>query len=481
MINANQPCKKELLEISMNHKPFTQFAQDQGLSALLNMVEHASDRDIDLLFSTMIHFTRDNQLAQRQLKSIQQSWREDFPTTRLIKRGLHELNPRVKKALVSNLVLNNSYGPAAAERSRLVKEEHFRPPYILLISPTMRCNLHCVGCYAGEYSQQDDLPYETIDRIISEANAMGIYAITILGGEPFVRKDMWDIYKKYSGTEFVVFTNGTPLNEENVRRISELGNIAPMISIEGFRADTDARRGEGTYDAILKAMDLLHQAGVLFGFSSMVTRHNVEDLCSDAFLDLMISKGAYIGWHFLYMPIGRNPEPELMPTPEQREYLRTHGASRIRSTRPLFMIDFWNDAPYVGGCIAGGKEYLHINSRGDVEPCIFTHFATDNIKDKSLREVCESPFFRAIQNRQPYNPNLLLPCQLIDNPQVFREIYAQYKPYPTHEGAESLIQELAPTLDHYSACIQATMAPAWEKDARNKQAVKEEEKEAIPA
>jgi MoaA/NifB/PqqE/SkfB family radical SAM enzyme len=468
----------------MNPKPITQFAEEQSLAALMNVIQHGSDRDVERLFSLMIHFTENSPLAQRQLKAIQQSWKEDYPTTRLIKRGLRELNPQVKKGLVNNLVLNNSYGPKAAVRERLKHEEHFRPPYIMLISPSMRCNLHCVGCYASEYTKKDDLPYDVIERVVNEANAMGMYAITILGGEPFIRKDMWDLYEKHPDTEFIIFTNGTLLDEPTVDRIARLGNIAPMISIEGFKDDTDARRGAGTYDGIMHAMDLLHKAGVLFGFSSMVTRFNVETLCGDEFTDLMIQKGAYLGWHFLYMPIGRDPDPDLMPTPEQREFMRTHGASRIRATKPLFMLDFWNDAPFVGGCIAGGKEYLHINSRGDVEPCIFTHFATDNIKDKSLREVCESPFFKAIQARQPFNPNLLLPCQLIDNPQTFREIYAQYHPYPTHAGAESMINELAPTLDHYSSCMQKIMAPAWENGWQNHtpaEPKQEPQEEAVPA
>ncbi len=390
----------------------------------------------------------------------------------------------MRRELINNVVLNNAYGPAAAVRGRLIGKENFRPPFTMLISPTMRCNLRCPGCYAGEYTQSDDLPIDVIDRLLKEGKEMGIYLVTILGGEPFIRKDMWEIYEKHHDVEFIVFTNGCMLTPQNVDRIADLGNVAPMISLEGFKDETDARRGTGTFDRIMTAMDDLRKAGVLFGFSSMVTRHNVDTICSDGFNDMLVEKGCYLGWHFLYMPIGRDPQPELMPTPEQREFMRLNGAARIRSTRPLFVIDFWNDAPYVGGCIAGGKEYFHINSLGDVEPCIFTHFATDNIKIKSLRQALESPFFKGIQARQPFNQNLLLPCQLIDNPQAFREVYATYHPHPTHPGAESMVNGLKPALDAYAQCVQALMAPAWQHDYVEKRAdpkAQIAEAEATPA
>jgi MoaA/NifB/PqqE/SkfB family radical SAM enzyme len=120
---------------------------------------------------------------------------------------------------------------------------------------------------------------------------------------------------------------------------------------------------------------------------------------------MLISKGCLVGWHFLYIPEGRDAGVNLMPTAEQREMLRLRGAQRIRNEKPLFVVDFWNDAPYVGGCIAGGFRYFHINAQGDVEPCIFVHLATDNIKQKSLSEAINSPFFKGIRSQQPYGEN----------------------------------------------------------------------------
>ncbi|WP_322507955.1 radical SAM protein [Anaerolinea sp.] len=448
----------------MGWNSFSQFAQEQSLSALLTLLEHASDADVERLLSLAEHVAGDNSTARQQIPVIRRLWQEKHPGALLIRRVLKECNPRVKRTLIRNVVFNNSYGPAAQVRARLMETEGFRPPFTMLISPSMRCNLHCVGCYAANYTRKDDLPAETFGRLLREGKELGIYLVTVLGGEPFVYPELLDLCEAHPDVAFMVFTNGTLLNEKTVERIARLGNIAPMISVEGFREETDARRGIGTFERLSRAMQNLHQAGVFFGFSSMVTRHNVETVCGDAFNDWLVEQGAFIGWHFMYMPVGDHPNPNLMPTPAQREWMRVNGAARIRNTRPLFVIDFWNDAPYVGGCIAGAKEYFHINSRGDVEPCIFTHFATHNIHQVSLREALDTPFFRAIRERQPFNPNLLLPCQLIDNPHVFRQIAAQYHPYPTHPGAESLINELAPVLDEYAACVQQVLTPAWQEE-----------------
>ncbi len=172
----------------------------------------------------------------------------------------------------------------------------------------------------------------------------------------------------------------------------------------------------------MEIMDHLGEAGVLFGYSCTVTRHTWKAIVSDAFVDPLIAKGALLAWHFLYMPVGRDPDTSMMLTAEERNQFRVD-IHRIRDTKALFPVDFWGDAPWVNGCIAG-KHYMHINSGGWVEPCIFTHFATDNIRDVSLLEAFNSDFFKEIRRRQPFNHNLLMPCMWIDNPTQAREIMA---------------------------------------------------------
>jgi MoaA/NifB/PqqE/SkfB family radical SAM enzyme len=196
-------------------------------------------------------------------------------------------------------------------------------------------------------------------------------------------------------------------------------------------------------------MDRLRERGVLFTFSATVTRQNFEVVTSAAFIDFWIERGCFLGWYFIYMPIGREPHLEMMPTPEQRVEMSWR-IKRHRRTTGVFLVDFWNDGEHAGGCIAGARKYLHINNRGDVEPCVFCHFATDNIRRTSLAAAMNSPFFRAIKSRQPYHEDLRRPCIMIDNPHVLREVCAETGARGTHPGAESLLDDYADALDAYA-------------------------------
>lgn len=395
-----------------------------------------------------------------KIKTTINLFKQKHPGLDLTKNILKNVNQKYRSNLLGNLVVNNFI--INQDKRDKAKEKGETVPWTVLISPTMRCNLSCTGCYAANYKREDDLPMEVVDRIITEGKEMGVAFFTILGGEPFVMSELLDLYKKHNDTFFQIYTNGTLLTEDIIKRLAGLGNVLPTLSIEGFEAETDLRRGKGTYKKLMDAMVLLRKHKVPFGFSTVATRKNIEIVSSDEFIDMMIDKGAYIGWYFLYMPIGDKPDLSLMPTPDQRAYLLERD-KYIRANKPLFIVDFWNDAPYVGGCIAA-KEYIHINSKGDVEPCIFTHFSQDNIKDKSLKECLESDFFKAIRKRQPYDENLYLPCMLIDHPEVIRELHEEVDIHPTHEGAESLLNDLHDGIDEYSKKTKKKYKAIWERD-----------------
>jgi len=373
-------------------------------------------------------------------------------------RAIDATSPHCRTRLITNLMLWTKNGLPKRHKAQEVVGTS---PMVVLISPTMRCNLRCAGCYAAEYDRGHDMPAEVVERIVAEARDLGTYAITLLGGEPFIREDVLDLLDKYRDMTFQVFTNGALITDELAARLANAGNVLVCLSIDGFERDHDARRGEGALRRTEEGMAALRQAGVPFGSSTMVTSRNYMDVTGDAFVDYLIEHGCLWGWHFLYMPVGEDPDISLMPTPQQREYLRTRGAARIRENKPLFVMDFWNDAPYVGGCIAAGREYLHINANGDVEPCIFTHFAADNIRDKSLAEALRSPFFTKVRAGQPYSDNLLRPCMLIDNPDAVRGFVLHAGARPTHPHAEELLTKLAEGLDAYAAEYQGIADEAW--------------------
>jgi len=374
----------------------------------------------------------------------------DFLKTLLLlaKRNLHEMSPAVQRSALNFVA--TVFVTEGAKRRQFKKDAGFDPPIALVISPTMRCNLKCYGCYAGKYSKNKDLGLGTLERLIFEAERMGICFITISGGEPFILGDKFlAVLERHPSVLFQIYTNGTFIDHSIARRLAGMGNAYPCLSVEGFERETDRRRGEGTFKSIMKAMDRLREEGVIFGFSATATRENNELVVSEEFVDFYRGKGCLVGWYFQYIPVGKEPCIDLMPTPEQRLFRREELIKR-RAGRDILLADFWNDGPAVGGCIAGGRSYLHINSDGEVEPCVFAHFAVDNIRDKSLEEVLRSPFFTEIRKRQPYSDNLLRPCMIIDVPEVLRDVVTACGAHPTHPGAEAVINDFASQIDSYS-------------------------------
>ena len=399
--------------------------------------------------------------AERLLQNIPYPEGREFLKTILLltKRHLDRMSPAVQKSILN--FVSDVLFKGRVRRKRFRDEMGFNPPILLVVSPSMRCNLNCYGCYAGKYSKKDDLGIGTLDRLIYETEDMGVCFMTISGGEPFLLgEDLMRIARRHPATLFQVYTNGTLIDRAMARGLAEVGNVYPCISIEGFEAETDARRGEGTYRKIINAMDCLREEGVLFGFSATATRENNDLIVSKEFIDFYRDKGCLIGWYFHYMPVGKEPGLELMPSPQQRVFRRQELVKR-RAQHDILLADFWNDGPLVGGCLAGGRTYLHINSNGEVEPCVFAHFAVDNIWEKSLRDVLQSPFFTEIRKRQPYDENMFRPCMIIDVPEVLREVVTACGAHPTHEGADVVIKDFAGEIDTYSETYRKLADAKW--------------------
>ena len=289
-------------------------------------------------------------------------------------------------------------------------------PWAILMDPTSSCNLKCTGCWAAEYGNRLNMTYDELDSIIRQANALGTYFFLYSGGEPLVRKaDILRLCQAHPDCQFTAFTNGTLIDEAFADELLRVKNFIPAISVEGFENETDFRRGGGTFKKVEKAMALLKARRIPFGISCCYTSKNCESIGSEDYFDQMIEWGAKFCWLFTYMPVGNAAVPELMVNAEQRKFMYEQ-VRGFRETKPIFTMDFWNDGEYPKGCIAGGRNYFHINANGDMEPCAFIHYSDSNIREKSLLEALQSPLFMAYRAGQPFNENHLRPCPLLDNP-----------------------------------------------------------------
>lgn len=365
---------------------------------------------------------------------------------------VYELDPGVRRAFFENFLYNASLKGSAIQKE-IAEKEGCNIPWAILLDPTSACNLHCTGCWAAEYGNRLNLSYETIDSIICQGKKLGTHMYIYTGGEPMVRKDdIIKICEKHSDCEFLAFTNGTLIDEDFCKEMLRVKNFVPAISLEGFEEANDGRRGEGVYKKVKNAMKLLKSHGLPFGISTCYTSKNYKDITSEKFFDDIIDCGVLFAWFFHYMPVGNAAVPELLPTPEQREEIcrRIRG---YRSTKPIFTMDFQNDAQYVGGCIAGGRNYLHINAKGDVEPCVFIHYSNCNIHDTSLLDALKSPLFMAYHDNQPFNNNMLRPCPMLENPDALRTMvkttHAVNTDYESIESVDHLCDKTTPYAENW--------------------------------
>jgi len=381
------------------------------------------------------------------------------PAKEIFHRVLEYLPPE-NRVTIFHTLFNNGWFIGNKKRDQFEKEHGFRPPFVMILSPTWRCNLTCAGCYSLGYQRHPGLPYDLVKRILKECMDMGLYFVTVLGGEPFMCPYLFEMIEDHPQIFFQVYTNGTLMSREKAERIKSLGNAMVVVSCEGYEEETDWWRGSGVFKKIMKAMDYLREARVPFGSSATVTKYNVGVVSSEEWIDLLLAKGIFAQMYFLYLPVNGQGDINLMVTPEQRNHLRKQ-VMYFRKTKPIFVLDFWNDGPHVEGCIAAGRRYFHINANGDVEPCVYTHVALHNIKEVSLPEALDSSLFRAIRKRQPHNRNHLRPCMIIDNPHIFRDVIAETKPYFTHKGAEEIVTQMKDDIDIYAARYGAFADKIW--------------------
>lgn len=390
----------------------------------------------------------------------------DHPHLAWWQKIISELDPNCRNKFLLNFFVHGYYADNQRKRAKFFQKNGFYPPTVLLSSITQNCNFSCKGCWAHNYEVKEDLSYDQWKKVFDEAvNEMGIHIMPIVGGEPFIRKDFLKLCAEYPDCIFLVFTNGALLTDEKIKEIKKLGNVAPMFSLAGWEESTDAIRGEGAFKNVMEKMDKLKKEGIFFGVSLTASRTNAEEVVSDEYMKMLSDKGSLWTWVFHYVPVGENPDATVMPTAEQRELIK-QATYNARNTLPMMTVDFWGDGPEMMGCIAGGRQYLHVNAKGDVEPCTFVHLATHNVKTATLTEALASPFMTAVRKGAPYDGNMLRPCMIVDRPWVLRGYYKKFKPYETHRGAADYLTkpDVMEEIDRYAAEVKEVMDINWEKD-----------------
>ena len=450
---------------------FKQGVESTSLKMVLSYLDKDPDTNIPKILDWVEKFDTKG-TVKGQIKAIRKALADPNNNwNQLVKSLWTDIDDGVRRKLMENFIINATI--LGGQTQKKVREENnCNIPWAILMDPTSACNLHCIGCWAADYGNKLSMDLETLDSIIKQGTAMGTYMYIYSGGEPLVRKkDLITLCERHPDCQFLSFTNSTLIDEAFADEMLRVKNFIPAISIEGFEEATDSRRGKGTYQAVLKAMSILKKKKLPFGISCCYTSANYKVIGSEEYFDDMIAKGAKFAWFFTYMPIGKDAVPELMCTADQREYMY-HKIREYRNTKPIFTLDFWNDGEYVKGCIAGGRNYLHINANGDIEPCAFIHYSDTNIHTGTLLEAYKNPLFMAYHDGQPFNHNHLRPCPLLDNPEklagMVHESGAKSTDCTSPEDVDDLTAKTKPVAEKWAVTADKLWKQSHPEDPLNK-------------
>lgn len=306
-------------------------------------------------------------------------------TLRMAKRMMLETNKRLLWKLFWNLGVKGTR--SVLMHKRRMKKGQFFPPF-LYVSIINSCNLRCQGCWVDVGHKQQTIDLPAMNKLISEAKASGNTFFGIVGGEPFMHPELFEILEAHPDCYFQIFTNGQFITPEKARRLFDLGNVTPLISVEGNEIISDERRGRSdVYEKTLSGIQNCIDNRVMTGVCTSLCRTNIDDLLTEAWVDRLIEMGVMYTWFHVYRPMGPDACPDLCLTPDQQRQAREF-VVEMRARKPIIIIDAYYDGEGQALCPAANGISHHINPWGDIEPCPIVQFSKESIHadndDRSL-------------------------------------------------------------------------------------------------
>ena len=341
-----------------------------------------------------------------------------------------------------------------------LKQGRFFPAF-LFISVTDQCNLSCQGCWVTPCSPRREISAEALDSLVRQSKQQGSFFFGILGGEPLLHKGLFDVFARHPDAYFLLFTNGTLITDEVAREMRRLGNVSPLISIEGSSSVSDERRGgRDVYNRTMAGLENCRRNRLVIGACTSVCRSNLQDLVSDSFIEELAQRGVHYLWYYIYRPVGPKPTPGLALSPEQIvDVRRLIVNSRARA--PLAVIDAYWDADGKALCPAAVGMAHHVGPGGEIEPCPPLQFALDNINDgRPLAEIFDrSAFLKAFRE---FSSQTTRGCVIMERPDLLKA-FLESQGARDSSGRATGYAELAAMCPHVSHHVPGQEIP--EKNA----------------
>lgn len=370
--------------------------------------------------------------------------REQAVLARLAWRAVTELRPRVAwKA--AHLYAWKGARAIRAYRRRMEKGELY-PPF-LFIALTNTCNLRCHGCWVEKEGPAHFLEVEDLDRLIAAGKRQRAYYYTLLGGEPFLFKGIWELFERHADCYFQVITNGMLFTAENVARLRRAGNVTPLVSVDGWQEENDRRRGAGVFDAAMAGLERLRKAGLLFGIATTATGRNVGEVMSDDYVRSFIERGALYLWYYVYRPMSPAPHPEYCVSKEQLVWMRRR-LLELRRRHPILLIDSYWTATGEAFCPAAVGLGYHVGPRGSIEICPALSFASETVGE---REDLFAAFNdnRLLRAFRPFVRQRTKGCVILERPQELHDLIRDSGARDT-SGRDTAFAELAAMTPRHS-------------------------------
>ena len=359
-----------------------------------------------------------------------------FDLQKHIEQGVEKIVADTIKATLKNpkesaFMLRFAAASRKASSMRLkLEQEGLHVPGFLIASITSSCNLHCAGCYSRcNNATVDAAPVEQLSgeewlRVFREAEELGVSFIMLAGGEPLIRRDVIEAAGRMPNIIFPIFTNGTFIDERYFKLLDECRNLVPVLSIEGGQETTDARRGEGIYDLVTRNMKKFRDKGLIFGASITVTTENVREVTSRAFVRGLAEQGCKLVIYVEFVPVTEEAT-YLAPGEAERAYMAEAVDTLRADYDDMVLLSFPGDELAMGGCMAAGREFFHINSHGGAEPCPFSPYSDSNVKETSLKDVIRSRLFDALREQHVMEAEHVGGCVLFTQRAQVEQIMAQ--------------------------------------------------------
>jgi MoaA/NifB/PqqE/SkfB family radical SAM enzyme len=354
----------------------------------------------------------------------------------LVKRVLTETDPKVVRKFVFNFGIK---GIRSVEKYKKRLRQGISFPPFLFISVISGCQLRCQGCWVDVEAPSKRLSLDDLNRIVNDAKAHGNSYFGILGGEPFLHPELLDFFAAHPDSYFQVFTNGQLITNELARELRRLGNVTPLISIEGTETVSNERRGRlNVLSKTLEGLENCRRNRLLIGVATSVCQTNIDELVTERWLRRLIEMGVHYAWFHTYRVIGPNASPDLALRPEQVVAVRRF-VVKMRARMPLAIVDaYWDDRGEALCPMATGISH-HISPYGDVEPCPIIQFARETVRDSgSLYDtMTQSAFladFRSTAARTTRG------CIVLERPDLVRELVVKHGARDTTQRATALAE-----------------------------------------